>query len=213
MSSTTPHSGQAAATKLHVYKEWWEKPFGVVLIGIFITVVGGLIVWLVGEYYSQQPTVTPVVINPSTPGKTTNTGKLHVRNHSPPARDRGGAVTLPKIVPPSSPDDLSGVWSVTYGGGNGPLDVVIRQTGNRIVGTLVTGNDYFPAKEVAIHGTYDSNPFQAQQVCASLHFTHPYAPDVQFDIIDGDHMTESEHNGRCSGFPIFWRRLRNSEPD
>jgi hypothetical protein len=107
---------------------------------------------------------------------------------------------------PSSPDDLSGIWSASYPGG--PLRVSIRQAGNRVVATLLKGNAYVPAGEITFHGTYNSNPFHIQQICTQMNFTSAHWVNAQIQVIDGDHMTED--CAECGGCPVMWHRLMNS---
>jgi hypothetical protein len=42
-------------------KRWWERPLGIVALGIVVTVVGGLIVWLVSRYYDHPIAIRPEV--------------------------------------------------------------------------------------------------------------------------------------------------------
>lgn len=156
------------------------------------------------EYATKtQPASKPVTsaVDPN-PRKT--------KKVPPNANDAGASQTRIEIQPPSSPDDLSGIWSATYPGG--PLDVSIQQTGKRVVATLLKGNSYIPAGEITFHGTYDSNPFRAQQVCALPNFVNAHWVDVQIQVIDGDHMTEEESTRNCSSSPVLWHRHKNSTP-
>jgi hypothetical protein len=45
-------------------KRWWERPFGIVALGVVVAVVGGLIVWLIIRHY-DKPTQPTVIAQPT----------------------------------------------------------------------------------------------------------------------------------------------------
>lgn len=45
-------------------KRWWERPFGIVVLGVVVTVVGGLIVWLIIRHY-DKPTLSTAIERPT----------------------------------------------------------------------------------------------------------------------------------------------------
>jgi len=47
-------------------KRWWEKPLGIIILGILVTVIGGLILWGVTRHY-DKPTPSTAAAQPTTP--------------------------------------------------------------------------------------------------------------------------------------------------
>jgi hypothetical protein len=47
-------------------KKWWERPAGIVALGILVTVIGGLILWGVTHHY-DKPTQSTSAAQPTTP--------------------------------------------------------------------------------------------------------------------------------------------------
>jgi len=46
-------------------KKWWERPLGIVALGVVVAVVGGLIVWLISRHY-DKPTLSTAIEQPRT---------------------------------------------------------------------------------------------------------------------------------------------------
>lgn len=128
------------------------------------------------------------------------------------------AVSVPPSVVPAPPKPtvnagLSGTWLAYPQGFNGSLRVSIRQTGDRVVGTVVGGNPsltaYIPVGKMAFYGTYSPGTFPAQAICAHLNYNNPYWNPVKFKVIDNDHLQEDLAGGRgCNGFPALWERIK-----
>lgn len=107
----------------------------------------------------------------------------------------------------AAPQGLTGTWKVYIQGLTAPLQISIQQTGQKVVGTVVTGNAYIPAGKMVFYGTYNSNPFQAQEICTHLNYTSPYWIPVTFKVIDNNHLQENTAGGTaCNGFPALWER-------
>lgn len=49
-----------------IEKRWWEKPLGIVALGILVTVIGGLILWGVTRHY-DKPTPSAAAAQPTSP--------------------------------------------------------------------------------------------------------------------------------------------------
>jgi hypothetical protein len=47
-------------------KRWWERPLGIVALGVVVTVVGGLTVWLISRHY-DKPTPSTAIEEPTPP--------------------------------------------------------------------------------------------------------------------------------------------------
>jgi len=47
-------------------KRWWEKPLGIIILGILVAVIGGLILWSVTRHY-DKPTPSTAAAQPTTP--------------------------------------------------------------------------------------------------------------------------------------------------
>jgi hypothetical protein len=62
------HSGSIAHKPK---KEWWERPWGILGLGIVVTVVGGLILWGLTRYYDQPTPSPPLPLSTNTPGRPT----------------------------------------------------------------------------------------------------------------------------------------------
>lgn len=94
-------------------KRWWERPTGIVAIGLLVTVVGGLILWGITRRY-DTPTPSPTVAQPQiqheaqatqpeaklqekAPAKSTHkggtTGKAKIDQHGVGNRAIGGSIT------------------------------------------------------------------------------------------------------------------------
>lgn len=65
-------------------KKWWEKPLGIIALGILVTVVGGLILWVVTRHY-DKPT-------PSTPAASPTTQPQATQPEQNPTKTKGHGV-------------------------------------------------------------------------------------------------------------------------
>jgi len=102
--------------------------------------------------------------------------------------------------------DLTGDWKAGFTVGSPQLQVErvsIRQVGDHITATKITGDEYVPAGRVTIRGTYNGNPFSAEQVCAERGFQHPSWSNVTISISDANHF---KVEGGCSG-GVVWERI------
>lgn len=120
---------------------------------------------------------------------------------------------------PAATGALSGIWQVYPRGVMGSVTVTIRQTGDRIEGTIVGGDSsltsHVPAGKLMFYGTYNPSGFKAQNICAGMNYTDPHWVPVIFSVIDNDHMQE-DYTGPfyagCVGFPLTWERAQESAP-
>lgn len=114
-----------------------------------------------------------------------------------------------KTAAPPLRFDLSGEWQgwFTVNPANAAdmkrEQVMIQQIGESIVGTKITGDDYVPAGKTTIHGTYNANPFNAEQVCAQKGFVNAHWYPTTITIADANHFTI--HNS-C-GAEAAWERV------
>ena len=108
--------------------------------------------------------------------------------------------------------DLSGEWQASFTTGTELQieKVRIRQVGNNIVATKITGDEYVPAGKVTIRGTYDSNPFSAEQVCADLGYKNPDWSKITITVLDANHF---KAEGGCSGNVVWERTSLPSQAD
>jgi hypothetical protein len=106
--------------------------------------------------------------------------------------------------------DLNGEWLADYPGK--VLRVTVRQTSDRIEGTLIDGNDYVPAGQLDFRNTGPlANPLSGEQICAYPGFKNPYWIKVSLNFTDNDHFIEEQvGSSSCGGFPVHWTRAQNA---
>lgn len=101
--------------------------------------------------------------------------------------------------------DLSGEWQAPFTTGFGFKieNVRITQTGNTIQATKLTGDDWVIAGTINLKGTFNSNPFVAEQLCSGLRLQGAHWQKVTITVLDKDHFRV---DGGCSGDVIWTRR-------
>ncbi len=138
---------------------------------------------------------------------------------SPPSANAAGAAGPAQsfVPPPPTPsaNGLAGQWFAHYQGAIGTLRVSVRQTGLKVVGTVVGGDStitgYLPVGKMMFYGTYNPGGFGAQEICADVNYTNPRWVPVSFKVIDNDHMEEDLSTpffNPCGGYPVIWERVQ-----
>jgi hypothetical protein len=105
------------------------------------------------------------------------------------------------------PNNLSGIWSVTYP--QGPLRVRVVHRGPTLVATLLDGNIAVPAGKVTVqsHGA-NSRIFAAEQICAYPGYLGAHFVDVRFTIADNGKYMKEDLIGSCgAGSTIEWSKV------
>lgn len=97
--------------------------------------------------------------------------------------------------------DLSGKWQaqmtvIACCSTFKPEEEIIRQEGDAIRATKITGDEWVPAGKLNLRGTYTARVFMGQQLCAGPGFSDPNWEDVTITIVDKDHF---KVEGGCSG--------------
>jgi outer membrane protein OmpA-like peptidoglycan-associated protein len=104
--------------------------------------------------------------------------------------------------------DLNGEWQArfTLGGSRFKKErVMVRQIGDEIVATKITGDGFVPAGKEALHASYSGNPFSAEQLCALKDNANPQWRTITVRILDARHFKVQDG---CSG-NVTWERIGN----
>ncbi len=118
-------------------------------------------------------------------------------------------LTLALAQKPATPRfDLNGQWEADFTIDNSLTKfqhekVMIQHLGDSITATKITGDEYVPAGKVTVRGTYSSNPFTAEQVCADKGYNNPNWYQITVKVIDASHF---HVEGGCSG-NVTWQRV------
>ena len=101
--------------------------------------------------------------------------------------------------------NLSGEWEAPFTTDYGfrVEQARIRQNGNSVQATKLTGDEYVPAGTMNVRGVFNSNPFAAEQVCAGLGLEGAHWEKITITVLDRDHFKVT---GGCSG-DVIWKRL------
>jgi hypothetical protein len=83
-------SDEASPAPVSGEKKWWERPIGIVALGIAVTVVGGLILWGITRRYDRPQPATGTVPQAKTIGEPEA-----VRSGPRPSQDTGKEASLP----------------------------------------------------------------------------------------------------------------------
>lgn len=107
--------------------------------------------------------------------------------------------------------DLNGEWQAEYtqsGEGRKIEQVMIGHLGDNVIGTKITGDAYVPAGKLTIRGTYDTNPFVAEQVCAYRGFVNPHFGKITIQVVDETHLIiRSQQGNQCLAHEDHWERV------
>jgi hypothetical protein len=76
-------------------KRWWERPWGIVALGVLVTVVGGLVLWLITRHY-DRPTAS-IAIEDST--KAPLLGDHDAAQSTPGTTSQGANPAQPSVTP------------------------------------------------------------------------------------------------------------------
>lgn len=110
-------------------KSWWERPLGIAAIGVVVTVVGGLIVWLISRHYDKPSSSTtieapkaqsheaiPPSLKPDKPSGQQSSASGKQANET--AKQRKTPKTRKVPIDASSGDGSPAVGSITQGAGS-----------------------------------------------------------------------------------------------
>jgi hypothetical protein len=109
--------------------------------------------------------------------------------------DLSGERTAPFTVLVTTPKGPQEGWKTER--------VAIRQTGNAIAATKITGDDFVPAGKLNLRATISGSSFTGEQLCAARGVPASLLwLQVKISLLDKDHF---KVEGGCSGGAIWTR--------
>jgi outer membrane protein OmpA-like peptidoglycan-associated protein len=116
----------------------------------------------------------------------------------------------PSAKPAEHRYDLNGEWQAgfTISKDNKQLkmeSVMIRQIGDQIVATKITGDEFVPAGKITVRATASGTSFPGEQVCAESGYKNPHFYPINITVLDPRHFKAT---GGCSG-DVTWERIGN----
>jgi hypothetical protein len=103
-------------------------------------------------------------------------------------------------------ESLTGFWNGDYGP-NGIEKIEIRQQGNEVTATKVTGDDWVPAGEVTWRATLDGKTGEGQGQIADKGHKNARLVPGRLTVLDEDHVSFEWIMEGNQGFPVFYTRL------
>jgi hypothetical protein len=162
----------------------------------------------------ENPLEITLTTAPPTARFSTASGSSGPANLAPPP-DRPDQSASSRSSSNSNNNDLSGTWTVTTDGAQGSsLQLVIRQNGNNLRGSISNPNGYGTIPiQGSVNGNYVNFSFQGQSQYGSNGQQIQYSGAVQGDSMQGTVMLPAASNngyGGVGGYPGGGRNRRGA---